>query len=95
MIGDPLAVWLVLSDPQAPAEPQVGLLQSTPAFWASNATVATRLSVVPIGTPADMGDTTIDIGSTVTVTDLDTDESATDVAVMVTVPFGGITVGAV
>jgi hypothetical protein len=62
---------------------------------ASYATTAVRFAVVPIGTVTVGVVTLMEVGSIVTAAFLDWVESVTEVAVIVTVPPGGIVAGAV
>jgi hypothetical protein len=92
VVAAPLAVFVELKVPQL-VEPQ---LQVTPALFTSLATVAVRLAVPDVAMSNADGDTDTAIGRIAIIGELaNLVESATEVAVMVTVPHGGATLGAV
>jgi hypothetical protein len=88
----PLTVCVELKLPQLPTGLQ---LQFTPAFCTSLATTAVRVSVPDVVTLNAEGDTVTIIGRIEIVALADLVESATEVAVIVTVPHEGTVIGAV
>jgi hypothetical protein len=91
VVAPPLAVFVGLKLPQ-PAEPQ---LHVTPAPSTSFVTTALRVSVPDVVTLNVEGDTDTVMGRIVIVALADLVESATEVAVIVTVPHEGTVTGAV
>jgi len=91
VVATPLAVFVGLKLPQ-PAEPQ---LHVTPAPSTSFVTTALRVSVPDVVTLNVEGDTDTVMGRIVIVALADLVESATEVAVIVTVPHEGTVTGAV
>ncbi len=95
----PVAVWVGVILPQTPMVLAHAIAQSTPAFVVSLATFAMRPAVALA--PSWIADGTMltatgsGAGSMVTVAETDTDDLASEVAVIVTVPPDGTEAGAV
>jgi hypothetical protein len=97
MVATPLPVLVGLNDPQLPLSLALQL-QVTPLFVGSFATVAVTDAVVPTGIEAGGGWLRVTVSCGVVIAtfwETVADVSALDVAVMVTVPLAGRTVGAV